>query len=59
MLYIVVFVKHGSKFDFERTVYFEYSLNEKHNVNVCYDIYSYVNYVVSIFSNEYCSIISF
>jgi len=43
MLYIVVFVKHGCKFDFERTVYFEYSLNEKHNANVCYDTYSYVN----------------
>jgi len=29
--------------------YFEYSLNVKCNVNVCYDIYWYVSCVVSIF----------
>ena len=53
----VGFVNHVTMFGFERTVYYEYSLNVKHNVNICEDIYSYENCVVSTIIDKYCLII--
>ena len=49
----------NTQVNYERSVFFEYSLNVKRNVNVCYDIYLYVNCVVSIWINKYCLIIGF
>jgi len=44
--------------NYER-VHFKYSLNVKRNVNVCYDICSYVNCEVTILISTYCLIIDF